>query len=262
MNTPSPPFDPYARIAEFYDLEHDGFDDDIDFYLNSIRVVGDPVLEAGCGTGRLLRPIAAAGFRVTGLDQSTAMLDRAKASLDVGADGLATLYVGAMDELEFAPGGPFGTVIFSLNGLLHLANPAAQRRALSSTKQALDPRGQLLVDVLNPTFEALRAFDGSVLHEGTWKGHPGGSVEKFSSRRLTQSEQLIHSKIWYDITSGDGSFTRIGTEFDQRYLYRHELELMLELAGFANWQVYGSYELDPFDDTSDRLIIAAEVSAV
>jgi hypothetical protein len=45
-----------------------------------------------------------------------------------------------------------------------------------------------------------------------------------------------------------------------RYLYRSELELMLELAGFVEWQLYGSYDLDPYDDQSDRLIAAAEVT--
>jgi hypothetical protein len=35
---------------------------------------------------------------------------------------------------------------------------------------------------------------------------------------------------------------------------------MLELAGFVEWQLYGSYDLDPYDDQSDRLIAAAEVT--
>jgi len=43
-----------------------------------------------------------------------------------------------------------------------------------------------------------------------------------------------------------------------RYLHRSELELLLELAGFSVWEIYGSYELDPFDDESDRLLIVAE----
>ena len=33
---------------------------------------------------------------------------------------------------------------------------------------------------------------------------------------------------------------------------------MLKLAGFQDWRVYGSYELDPLDPLSDRLIVAAE----
>jgi hypothetical protein len=35
---------------------------------------------------------------------------------------------------------------------------------------------------------------------------------------------------------------------------------MLELEGFVEWQVYGSYELDPYDDDAPRLIIAAELT--
>jgi hypothetical protein len=45
-----------------------------------------------------------------------------------------------------------------------------------------------------------------------------------------------------------------------RYVHRAELELLLELAGFVEWQVYGSYELDPYDDQSDRLLVIAEVT--
>src|SRR5687767_2032444 len=103
------PTDPYAGIAEFYDLEHDDFRDDIPFYLNSIAVVGDPVLELGCGTGRLLRAIADAGFRVTGIDRSEPMLERARRSFQAGHSQLVTLSAGSMIDSATAPGGPFGT---------------------------------------------------------------------------------------------------------------------------------------------------------
>src|SRR5947209_4208989 len=113
--------DPYAEIVQLYDLEHDDFTDDLAFYLSSIEVVGDPVLELGCGSGRLIRPIAKAGYRVTGLDRSEKMLDRLKASL--GRKRYAsnvTVHAGEMTAADQAPGGPFGIVIFSLNGFMHL----------------------------------------------------------------------------------------------------------------------------------------------
>jgi hypothetical protein len=166
-----------------------------------------------------------------------------------------------MSDSASAPGGPFGTVIFSLNGLLHLTDPADQRQALASALRAMDPRGQLLVDVLNPTIETLRAYEQGIVHEGTWTRADGTQVDKFSARRVSSSAQLIHSRIWYDLISPDGSIKRVATSFDLRYLHRHELELMLELAGFAEWQVYGSYDLDPYDDSAERLIVAAEVTA-
>jgi SAM-dependent methyltransferase len=261
MNDRISPIDPYAEIAELYDLEHDEFRDDLPFYLHSITAVGDPVLELGCGSGRLLRPIADAGFRITGLDQSAPMLSRARGTLrGARQKQRITLFEGSMNEAATAPGGPFGVVIFSLNGLLHLATPEAQRAALSSARQAMDPRGQLLIDVLNPTIETLRSYDHGTVHEGTWTTDNGVQVDKFSARRISTSDQLIHSRIWYDLIAPDGSLRRIATSFDLRYLHRHELELMLELAGFVQWQVYGSYDLDPYDDTSDRLIVAAELT--
>jgi SAM-dependent methyltransferase len=253
--------DPYARIPELYDMEHDEFADDADFYLNCIEIVGDPVLELGCGTGRILRPIAEAGFQVTGIDQSAAMLERARARLGSDLSDTVRLVHGPMQDCDSAPGGPFGLVILSLNGLLHLTGPRSQRRTLAAARRALDPRGQLLIDVFNPTPGLLAAFDRSLVHEGSWAKNDIEVVEKFSSRSVDYSEQLIHSRIWYDLTKPDGSVVRTATEFDLRYVYRHELELMLELAGFAEWQIYGSYDLDPFDDHSERMIIAAEATS-
>ena len=55
------PEDPYAELPEVYDLEHTSFGDDIELYLRLVEVVGDPALELGCGSGRILLPLAEAG---------------------------------------------------------------------------------------------------------------------------------------------------------------------------------------------------------
>src|SRR5215218_4513880 len=126
------PDDPYAEIPELYDLEHAGFSEDIDLYVRLAEVVGDPILELGCGTGRVLGPLAAAGNRITGIDRSRPMLDRARSMLQAHAttnSQRVTLVEGSMTEAERAPGGPFGLVIFSLNGLMHLSVMAEQRAA-------------------------------------------------------------------------------------------------------------------------------------
>lgn len=250
--------DPYARIAALYDLEHDPFAEDLDFYLHSIESVGDPVLELGCGSGRLVRPIAAAGWRISGLDRSAVMLDRLRASI-AGAPyaPLIAPIEADMTQADTAPGGPFGVVIFGLNSLMHLADPERQMAALRAAQRALDPRGQLLLDIMNPTLDALRALVG-VSHEGTWQGQNGSVVDKFSARRVVSSEQLIQTRIWYDETQPDGRLRRTAAAFDLRYLHRHELELMLRAAGFVEWQIYGGYELEPYDEGADRLLVAAE----
>lgn len=253
--------DPYARLPELYDLEHAGFDEDIALYLQFAEVIGDPILELGCGTGRVLRPLANAGWRVTGLDQSAPMLDRARASLrESGMLDRATLFLDSMAAADQAPGGPFGLAIFSLNGLMHLPTVAEQRAALQAARNALDPRGMVIIDVQNPTPDWMASFDGRVSHEGTWRQDDGRMVSRFSSRTHGPAHQLLETNLWYDTVDVRGCMSRVQTRFPMRYLYRSELEPMLELAGFVEWQVYGSYELDPFDDGSERLIMTAEVT--
>jgi SAM-dependent methyltransferase len=253
--------DTYAAIPDLYDLEHDAFIDDVDFYLNFVEAVGDPVLELGCGTGRLLLPIAQAGYRLTGVDRSVTMLDMAARKLAASAvDDRVRLHIGEMTALDDVPGGPFGVAILSLNGLLHVSEAGAQRAVLTAVRKALDPRGQLLIDVLNPTPETLRSFDHSVVHEGAWIKPDGTRVDKISARRVSVATQTIWAEIWYDLTAPDGGLRRVATSMTMRYVHRSELELMLEFAGFAEWQIYGSYDLDPYDDHAERLIVAAEVT--
>lgn len=253
--------DPYTGIAALYDLEHAAYDEDVDLYLNFALVTGDPVLELGCGSGRLLLPLAEAGHRVTGLDSSAPMLDRAAKLLQQNslADQV-TLHRGDMAGADRAPGGPFGIVIVALNGLMHLPTQSAQRAVLTAARRALDPRGQLVLDVLNPTPQLLGALDQGLAHEGSWTDEHGQRVDKFAARRVGTADQTIQTDLWYDCLDPDGRVHRTATSYPMRYLHRTELELMLETAGFAEWQVYGGYELEPFGDASDRLIVTAEVS--
>jgi len=63
-------------MAELYDRYSSEFYDyhakrgDVNFYVNFTVESGGPVLEIGCGTGRILIPTARAGIRITGLDMS------------------------------------------------------------------------------------------------------------------------------------------------------------------------------------------------
>jgi SAM-dependent methyltransferase len=254
--------DPYQLLPELYDLEHEDFADDLGLYLQLAEVVGDPILELGSGTGRVLVPLARAGYRVTGLDQSAAMHARARLALkDTGLADRITLHQDEMSAADAAPGGPFGLALFTLNGFMHLATQDEQRRALTAVRQALDPRGMVVVDIMNPMPELLAGFDGRVRHEGSWKQPDGTHVTRYAARTHHHTEQLIQTQLWYDLAAEDGALRRISTAFPMRYAHRSELELMLELAGFVEWRIYGSYDLDPHDDASDRLIAMAEVTS-
>ena len=254
--------DPYGDIAQLYDLEHNSFSVDIELMLNFAQVVGDPILEMGCGSGRILIPLAEAGFNVTGIDTSRPMLDRAESAIARSNVGdRVTLVEGDMREANQAPGGPFGLVIFSLNSLMHLTTVEDQRTALESAARALDPRGQLIIDTMNPSPDQIRHLLEGPHLEGSWELPDGSTVDKWSHRRHTGTAQILETLLWYDRTHADGSLTRTRSSFALRYVHASELAMMLELSGFIESMFYGSYDLDPYEYDSERLIVTAEVTA-
>jgi SAM-dependent methyltransferase len=257
-----PESSPYDPIAAFYDLEHADFDDDINMLRTIATIVGDPIIEFGCGTGRILRALAADGFDVTGVDDSQAMLANARHAADaVPSEGNIELaQADFRHPLPFADN-TFGIGIFSLNGLMHLTTQQDQIGALAEAYRLLDPKGQLVIDLFNPTPEYLTQIASGPHFEGEWTSAEGAHVEKWTHRSIHSATQVIETRVWYDTLADNGKLTRTRTSFTLRYLHAAELELMLASAGFVDWKLYGSYELDPFDDASDRLIALAELSS-
>jgi hypothetical protein len=141
---------------------------------------------------------------------------------------------------------------------LHAATLDAQLAVLRAAWQSLDPRGQLIVDVLHATPARLMSMDGGLAFNGSWVMSDGARLDKLVSQSIESAEQLIHSEIWYEVTSVEGSVSRTRTGFTQRWIGSGELLLLMQLAGFQDWRIYGTYELDPLEAYSDRLIVAAE----
>ena len=59
----------FDRFARFYDLDYEGFQEDLPLYAGFAERVGGALLEWGCGTGRLLLPVARAGFAITRVER-------------------------------------------------------------------------------------------------------------------------------------------------------------------------------------------------
>jgi len=64
--------------ADIYDLIYADIKEDIPLYLEHARLMGSPILELAGGTGRVLIPLAEAGYEVWGIDLSPAMLAKAQ----------------------------------------------------------------------------------------------------------------------------------------------------------------------------------------
>jgi hypothetical protein len=149
---------------------------------------------------------------------------------------------------------------YTLNALMHLATSEDQLASIVSVRETLVPGGIVFIDVMNPHPEQLVHLGSGVLFEGSWTIGDGQTVDKWSHRTISPATQVIATDIWYDTLSIAGDVRRLKTSFDHRYVHASELRLMLERSGFEEIVMYGSYELDPFDDDSDRLIAIAKRS--
>lgn len=240
--------DPYENIVEIYDLEHDAFDDDASFFANLVRE--GPVLEVGCGTGRIVAHLARAGLEVHGIDPSEAMLRAARERLK----GLANAHVHQMSVQNISLNRVFPSVIYPLNVLWHLPDLSAQLDSLRQLRIHIEDGGMLVVDVTNPLNMLDRQGGNEIRLRFEARDGPT-VVHGFSSADDLVAEQVLRLSLWYDRTYRDGTVKRIASSLRLRYTYRYELELMLLQAGFLTKQVYGSYDLEPYGADSSNLIL-------
>jgi SAM-dependent methyltransferase len=250
----------YAQIAPYYDLIHSRLIEDISLVLALAREAGDPILELGCGTGRLLLPLAEAGHTVTGVDNAREMLARARARLaqaDPAVRARVILLEASMTDFV-VENGRFALAIIAYNTLLHL-EPVEAQRAFGCIGRHLQPDGRLFIDIANPFMLEAAPHDGLLgLEQIVDMPEISATAMQFSSSRLDQAAQRIDITWLYDVMpTGGGAVQRTISRMAYHYRYPHQLELALRQAGFKLEAVWGDYNRAPFTEESNRLLLLA-----
>lgn len=250
----------YQQVARYYDLLHAGLTEDIGFLLTLAGRVGGPVLELGCGTGRVLLPLARAGFAVTGVDNSPAMLALAEEKLRLAPAGVrerVQLLSGDMTNLAL-PQTAFQLAIVAYNTLLHL-DPAGKLAALRAIRRHLAPAGQVVLDLANPLALAQTPNDRMLtLEQVLTDRETGDTVTVLASNWVDTEAQVVQITWLYDATPpAGGVLRRTVAQAAYHYLYPHQLELILHDAHFSLVAMYGNYDQTPYTEESDRLLVVA-----
>ncbi len=242
--------------ARFYDAEYGDELDDLALYMGFAGRTGGPILELACGTGRLLLPLAEAGYHVTGVDISEEMLRRArKKAEDGGLLDRVTLIQGDMRTFQ-APQ-KYAMAFVAVSSFMVLTTNQAILDTLENVRRHLHPGGLFVIDLFNPDPRLLAEGDGRMVLLKEWREEDGTLVQKFVIRRTDFATQIQHIEFVYDLTHPDGRLERFVYPVALRYLWRNEGELLLEKAGFEVEAVYGSYDLDPHEDGAPNLIFVA-----
>lgn len=255
----------WDQYAPFYDWENRRTlgRRDVQFWRSLANETDGPVLELGCGTGRILAPVAAAlrsraastaaGVRrvpsIIGIDRSPQMLARARHRLRRSP---VRLVRGDIRSLPFAHE-VFGLVMASYGILQSLVRDADLAATLASIARVTIPGGRLGVDLV-PDVPRWAEYRDRVSHTG--RGSKGAtltlreSVEQDRRRGITTfHEEYIERR------DAVRSVRRFSLTF--RTLPVPQMTRRIERAGFAIDAVLGDYRGTTWNPRADVWIILA-----
>jgi len=250
-----------SLLAEIYDLEHDAIGEDLAFYRQIARRHPGPVIDLGCGSGRLFKPLLAGGAtRLVGIDGSQSLLERAESRIEgderltaARADGRIELVEG--DVRRVRRDDRFALAILA-GVIAHLDGPEDAVRTLASARRLLAKDGVLVVDTLGPGGLPDHDLPLSV----DWERAEGGrSLVRRSrlERRETPEGLRVSYATLTDVVRADGTIARLPASFRLWYPSPTALVALAAEAELAVESVFGSHDLDPLDEDSERCIVVA-----
>ncbi|GAB4576182.1 MAG: class I SAM-dependent methyltransferase [Anaerolineae bacterium] len=238
-------------LAEFYDyVVPYRTRQDVSFFVDLAREAEGPVLEVGCGTGRVLIPTAREGITITGLDVSTAMLNVCRTRLaNEAADVQARVTLVEYDMRDFDLEQQFALITIPFRSFQHMITVEDQLTSLACMRRHLVEGGRLVLDLFNPSLAYL--VDESRLGEYGEEPEftmPDGRRVVRRARILSRDllEQVQQVELVYYVTHPDGRQERQSHQFPMRYLFRYEAEHLLVRAGFEVEAVYADYDRSPY----------------
>jgi SAM-dependent methyltransferase len=240
----------YPRL---YHAHHSRHMEDLPLWQHLAEMQGGPVLELGCGTGRVLVPLARTGFSVYGLDREAGMLAVLRERLPAGL--VRAVRVFQADLTAFCLAKQFPLILVPCNTWSTL--PKENRQvSLECIVRTLQPGGRFVASLPNPALlrRLPRIAEPEVEDDFP---HPvsGNPVQVSTGWERTGREFRLH---WhYDHLLPDGQVQRLSVQV------RHDLAPFeahlaeLEAAGLEIETGYGDYDRSPYQPDSPYLILAA-----
>jgi SAM-dependent methyltransferase len=210
------------------------------FYLEAIRRHGEPVLDVGCGTGRLLVDYRSLGIDIDGVDVSAEMLAlcREKAA----SAGLAVdLFERAMEDLDLP--GRYRCIIVPSSSFQLLLEPAQAEAGMARLRDHLEPGGALVMPFMTLWWVGQPLAEEWSRESARPDG--GGIIRRRARSRFDPSTGLEHTDDLYEVVVGDeviaterhvrSPATRSYTQDEARQLYERHGFSPIELLGEFVW---------------------------
>jgi SAM-dependent methyltransferase len=247
--------------APLYDFEYRRRRADVNFYRRLGAEAGrpGPILELGCGTGRLTLALARDGFDVVGIDLAQAMLLRAaERTARLGQTARRRVRLVRADMRAFALGRKFPLVVSPFHAMQHLYTRSDFAACLARVKEHLAPGGRFAFDVLAPDIAWLTK-DSRKRWARTKFRHPVTREPMVYSTNHTYDpvSQIAYIRLYYESGEGETKRTQV-VRLCHRQFFPAELEALVAASGFRvveRWGGFAGQELE--GDSESQVLVCA-----
>ena len=242
----------YERlIARTYDSVYAVVRDpsgDSAFYRSMLEENGGPLLELGCGTGRVLLTLAETGLECVGLDASNEMLNvlREKKPPDN-----VSLVHGRIENFDLGQG-RFRLITAPFRAMQHVLDPQSQLAALRNIHRHLTSDGVFVFDVFDPNLAAIAVEEEPEVLDATFE-YQGDEMRRYVTVVRDLSTQVMALTFRFE---GENAELVGSTRFHLRWYYRYEIEHLLARAGFTDVTFFRDFARTPWSSGNEIVVVA------
>ena len=233
---------------ELYDLENQAFEPEGPFLLEIARRFNGPVLEVGCGTGRIAIPLAQNRVDITGLDVVPGMIRRAKQK----ANDLPIHWV--IDDIRSFHLEQSFRLIFEIGSVFqHLLTRLDQEAYLARVREHLELRGRFVLGLMFPHATLLTSEES----ENEWfqyEDQHGHTIRVSGTEAYDPIRQVKLETAYRRWVDESGTEVLKVAPLSLRYTFPQELETLLYYNGFDIVEQYGDWERTELTEKSRMMI--------
>ena len=256
----------YSTSANYYDGAYAAKSDLVDrpFYLDLAKEIGGPVLEIGCGTGRVLLPIARTGIEIHGLDNAPAMLQILRDHItQEPAEVQRKIVIHEGDMRHFRGQQKYPLVIIPFRPMQHMYTVDDQAAALKTAAFHLEQDGTLAFDVFLPNFQLIESGIGEEKLELEWPvtSHPSRMIRRyFRKESLDKINQTFSATFIFRTYQGEVLVSEETEPLKMSYYTYPQLKALFQLTGLQTVEEYGSFSKAPLDNNAKEMIFLLKKS--
>jgi SAM-dependent methyltransferase len=253
--------DSYRVLSRYYDAAYASKADlqDVPFYVALAERLGGPVLEIGCGTGRVLLEVASQGIEIEGLDSSEDQLQVFQGKLDAYPRAVRDrVRLHHADMRDFALDRRFPLITAPFRPLQHLYTIHDQIAAFRAIRKHLLPDGRFAFDAFYPKFQALEEDMLVERPDLQWADPltPIRTIRRFFMRQqVDKLNQVFSGEFIFRIYEGEALIAEEREPLRLSYYTYPQFLLLFELCGFRILEEYGSFSGEPIGICREMIFV-------